>query len=736
MAIRLGASDPKWKRFIGLAVLCGLLVVATGFMRQRAVVAAVEEQQTKAANYVRTQLPDAVAKVDLSKDMSDRDVQALNKAVDAPAGDDVRIYSLESTALFTTEGARAIAGDREAIATAAKGEVSYVVDDGDSLAVYAPIPAKGGHPVGVAAVVSDYAALQADAAGIFGSLRLPLIALAVLFLLVGMALFLRGARASKDPGAVAKPTKSSKAMAEQPKMGKATSGRATGFGDAKPLQTGSTPDPVVAADAPDQVEAVGASADESESVVTTSRFGGRFGKKSGASTKTSGAPKEPKAPKVPKERKPVFARKVETSDVAVGGEESIGAVAFNREVAIREALEDQLEQLRTAMRMQEEQSSHSVRQLTEELEAMTQRVAQAEGQTPQSPGTPPQPQSTETTGPPDRDMIERLQRMESDLAQARAAATEATARADALQQDAHAMPETDAGAADAERQHQIDAMTAELAQAQTSAAAAEARAGEALRAAAESEQRAASIESVRGELEVRVAQLASKAGELEHKATELEARLQEANAGGDAVRAEIATLSTALAEANTRVTQLESTDEDAPSLEEFEANRIEVARLRAELANQMERAQAAEERSATLEADVFAARQGVSELPQEGASVDAGIAETTPAETPPAPSDADRYNGVWSAAFPTPVDLKAASQDDASSPDVESPAPAEASDEPAPADATVSAEDDLWALRERLAHATKPHEGLRERLAHASDEREDRDGSSDTPNWG
>jgi hypothetical protein len=135
--------------------------------------------------------------------------------------------------------------------------------------------------------------------------------------------------------------------------------------------------------------------------------------------------------------------------------------------------------------------------------------------------------------------------------------------------------------------------------------------------ASAAEQRAASVESVREELEVRVAQLGTKAGELEQRATELEASLNEANAGGDAVRAEIATLTAALSAANARVTELESAPPAPPVPNE--EDQAEIARLRGELANHMERAQAAEERVASLEADVLAAERGVSALPAEAA---------------------------------------------------------------------------------------------------------------------
>jgi len=142
----------------------------------------------------------------------------------------------------------------------------------------------------------------------------------------------------------------------------------------------------------------------------------------------------------------------------------------------------------------------------------------------------------------------------------------------------------------------------QLADAQQRATTAEQRASAA-------EQRAASVESVREELEVRVAQLGTKAGELEQRATELETSLNEANAGGDAVRAEIATLTATLAAANLRISELESTPA-APNQDD----QAEIARLRGELANQMERAQSAEERVSTLQADLLAAERGVPAL--------------------------------------------------------------------------------------------------------------------------
>ena len=269
----------------------------------------------------------------------------------------------------------------------------------------------------------------------------------------------------------------------------------------------------------------------------------------------------------------------------------------DREAAILRMLEDQLEQLRTKIKTQEEAAASETRQLQEELDAATRRATEAEARVGGASDAPP------SVGPAERDMIERLRSLETELAQAKAAAAEAVAHAGELQRTVDAAspgPQAASGPAD----------TAELVEVRARLAAAEQQVEEAQRLAAEAEQRAASNESVRGELEVRVAQLGAKAGELEQKATELETRLQEANAGGDAVRAETAALTAALAGATARVEELESVA-PASGAAGLDASAAEATRLRAELASQMERAQAAEDRVARLEADVAAAEHGV-----------------------------------------------------------------------------------------------------------------------------
>ena len=263
-----------------------------------------------------------------------------------------------------------------------------------------------------------------------------------------------------------------------------------------------------------------------------------------------------------------------------------------REASIRRLLEDQLEQLRTKLQTQEDAAVNANRALQDELDAALRRAHQAEASAAAA------PEGEASVGPVDQDAIERARVLEAELASAKAVAAEAVARADELQRVIDTAAPV--GAADPSGS---DALRAQL-------AAAEQGLEDAQRLATEAEQRAASIESVRGELEVRVAQLGAKTGELEQRATELEARLQEANAGGDAVRAEIATLTAALGASNARVEELESSSA-AAGADDREASAAEIARLRTELANHMERAQSAEDRVATLEADVLAAEAGV-----------------------------------------------------------------------------------------------------------------------------
>jgi len=328
-------------------------------------------------------------------------------------------------------------------------------------------------------------------------------------------------------------------------------------------------------------------------------------------------------PAAAKPKRSLFSRKeasVYTTEPAQPQDDKTTS-ALEREIAIRQALEDQLEQLRTRIQMQEVETNNATKQLVAQLESANRRAEEAE--TRATGGTAPTVAPAPTPPAIDEAAV-RLQQLEREIAEARSVTADAVARADTLQRqldEASAPPV--APAPDTGAEAKIAEAMAQLADAQQRATAAEQRSSAA-------EQRAASVESVREELEVRVAQLGTKASELEQRATELETSLNEANAGGDAVRAEIATLTAALAAANARISELESVP--APPVHN-EQDQAEIARLRGELASHMERAQVAEERATTLEADLVATQRGVSAL-QNGSNA-AEVSETAEAKPEP-----------------------------------------------------------------------------------------------------
>ena len=593
MDVRAGGKGSAWKLCIGLAVLCGVLVFAAGFLHRNAVASAIDAQQTKSVSYVHGKLANAVGNDKLTKELGDRAAADLKKEADVPAGTDVRLYALDGTPVFSS--GRPGAGDRAAITAAAKGEIGRVVD-GSDLAVYVSIENKGGKPIAVAAVVSDIDAVRADAAGPLDGLRLPLVALGVVLLVAGLVLMVRGrstpggaVRAKGDATVTTKATKAPKApkAAKASKEAAPAKSRVSGFAPAPALVPASEPAP---AGGPDASAAV-----EVESPPGPARKGLRLGRKT---PKDTAVPETSKGPvSAPKVKKSLFGRSQTSQVVPEPADEPESPMTPDREAAILRMLEDQLEQLRTKIKTQEEAAASETRQLQEELDAATRRATEAEARVGGASDAPP------SVGPAERDMIERLRSLETELAQAKAAAADAVAHAGELQRTVDAAspgPQAASGPAD----------TAELVEVRARLAAAEQQVEEAQRLAAEAEQRAASNESVRGELEVRVAQLGAKAGELEQKATELETRLQEANAGGDAVRAETAALTAALAGATARVEELESVA-PATGAADLDASAAEATRLRTELASQMERAQSAEDRVARLEADVAAAEHGV-----------------------------------------------------------------------------------------------------------------------------
>jgi hypothetical protein len=589
-----------WKILIGLSVVCAVLVFVGGFLHRRALDAAVADRQAKSVTFVTTKVDAAAKHADLSKQLKDPESARLTKQLDLPAGTDLRLFSTAGAVLYTSPGLTTFPADAEGLQAAAAGGQAHVVD-GSDLRVYAPVNGKGAKPVAIAAVVSNYLQLRNDASGPLDGVRLPLVGLGVVLLVAGLLLMLRSGKGSAGEKRAPKP-------ADQPKAPKAkvpsgAKGRVTGF-DPVPVSSPPSVQRVETEEMPDaQREPVAEDAPAIESPEPTkARFGLRLGSKK-PKDEADRAP-DPQESKEPKAKRALFTRKGTAAEAASPTEVAPDAAgsALDREVAIRQGLEDQLEQLRTRIQMQDVETANAKKELLAQIEAASRRADEAEARAADAgagvvvgtvaPVEPvPAPASDETAL--------RVKQLEREVADARSVTADAVARAETLQRqldEAQAAPTPAPGDA-----AKMEEAMAQLVDAQQRVSAAE--------------QRAASVESVRDELEVRVAQLGTKAGELEQRATELESSLNEANAGGDAVRAEIATLTAALAAANARVTELESAPlvPAAPS----EEDRAEVARLRGELANQMERAQAAEERVASLEADVLAAERGVSALPVE-----------------------------------------------------------------------------------------------------------------------
>ena len=574
-----------------LAVVCGAAVFAAGFLHRRAVVDAVGKQQDRSAAVAKS-LTNALHGVNVSKPAKGADEKQLEKAVDPPAGSDIAIYSLGGEPVYATAGARSVNADRAAIASAAKGYVSKVID-GNDMIVYAPIPSENKGDLAVAGVVSDYAKVREAASGPLDAVRMPLMGLAIALLVVGLVLMVRDRR-NASPSAAPATAKASRfartpkaeRAPKQAKTAKASSGKGavSGF-EAVPVTEGAaaTGESPVGEQTVGSISCLGSSHVEAlrlrrSEATRRGRLGGS-GSCEHEEARALRANARRAAGRGIRRRRPRPPRSTRWHCSA-------------RSRCVRRS--------RT--------SSSSCAPACRHRRSRRARRSAISASSSRSVATPRRRRSA----PLEQDMLERIRAMETELAEARRSAAEATAQVASLQQELSAAPTSEVSAGAVELEAQIRTLQQQFEDAQ--------------RGAIESEQRAQSIESVRSELEVRVAQLGSKATELEQKAEEMEARLREANEGGDAVRAEIASLTAALAAAETRGQELESA---AGKQAELEA---EISRLRGELGRHMERAQAAEERVATLEADVLAAERGVHELPDVAATSD-------PAPEPAATSD-------------------------------------------------------------------------------------------------
>jgi hypothetical protein len=610
----------NWKILIGLSVLCAALVFLGGFLHRRALDSAIADRQAKSVAFVNTKVAAAAKHANLAHPMKDAEAARFTKQIDLPTGTHLRLFSNAGVPLYSSPGLASFAADTEGIQTAVAGDQGRVVD-GSDLRIYAPVDGNGAKPVAIAAVVSNYAQLRHDVSGPLDAVRLPIVGLGIVLLIAGLLLMLqatKGNAAAKAPAKEKAPSGGKKAEPAAPSSSKR---RITGF-DPVPVTVGRSfdePDEEQVESGSEPVRSEGPVADVELAGPANTVFGLRLPSKK---QRDSVAPAEvADTPAPPKAKRSLFAKKAATADAAVDAspQDDKASSALDREVAIRQALEDQLEQLRTRIQMQDVETNNATQELLAQLEAANRRAEQAEARANDA-GGPAAP-----AAPAPADDALRVQQLERELAEGRSVTADAISRAETLQRqldELQAAPVAPtAPAADPNSEAKVAEAMGQLADAQQRATGAEQRASAA-------EQRAASVESVRDELEVRVAQLGTKASDLEQRATELETSLNEANAGGDAVRAEIATLTAALAAANARVSELESAP--AASAAASEEDQAEIARLRGELANHMERAQSAEERATTLEADLLAAQRGVSELSVEGPRTEDVVSQPTP----------------------------------------------------------------------------------------------------------
>ena len=90
MDVRADGKGSAWKLCIGLAVVCGMLVFAAGFLHRNAVASAIDAQQTKSVSYVHGKLASAVGNDKMTKELGERAAAHLEKEADVPAGATVR----------------------------------------------------------------------------------------------------------------------------------------------------------------------------------------------------------------------------------------------------------------------------------------------------------------------------------------------------------------------------------------------------------------------------------------------------------------------------------------------------------------------------------------------------------------------------------------------------------------------------------------------------------------------
>ncbi len=596
----IGTDDRKgikWPLFAVLVVVCGLLIAGASFMQRSALTSKVKSQESKASAIVRQIVAPAAATANLTKPLPRGTAAKLrNQLQNGPLAGDVivrvRIFSQDGRLLFSTDAGDdpgTKSGDADAIRSAAGGAATGVVGiDRVSIGIrpmstellhsYVRLQGARGKPSGAVSVDQRYAPLEAASQKPWHTVELGLGAAAVVFLLITLLLLSR----------------------------RLSIKRARARAHSRPA---SPP---------------------------------------GTSTRLTGDQASPK----PEPKRWSFRRDKDTTAVGPSKEEVERAEKeAQREIQVREALETQLEQLRTRIREQEDQAGRHVLELTQQLQVAAARVEEAEAR---------------AAAPGDGEVAQRLAAAERFAQETGQRAREIEARATAAEARVTELEVRLVEASQASMQPATDERLTQL----------ERAAQEAMAAAADSARRAEATDAVRDELETKVAQIGSRAAELEATTAaatqqlreveaakaDLERRAHEAESGGDAVRGEMAQLTAERAALRARLVELEQTPPTTPEApdtrtEELErelaATRAELEQmdqrvrsayaevaqarslqrapdpvtsrgedprtheLRQGLARALERAQAAEERSARLEADLLAERHGVREIDEE-----------------------------------------------------------------------------------------------------------------------
>jgi hypothetical protein len=596
----IGTDDRKgsrWPLFAVLMVMCGLLVVGASFVEKTTLASKVNDQESKASAVVRQTVAPIVGQASLARPLPEPIATKLrnqlrNGVLAAGVIVRVRIFAQNGTLLFSSDAADdpgAKLGDADAIRSAAGGAPSSVAGM-DRVSI-------GTRPSSID-LLHTYVRLQ-------------------------------GAR-GKLSGAVS---------VDQPY---------------RPLQA--------ASQQPWHTVQLGTAAAAVVFLLITlfmlsqrlavKRARARAHSRPASPPGTSPRPAEEAAAK-PEPKK--WTLRKEKRSAAAGGTPSKEDVEraekeAQREIQVREALETQLEQLRTRIREQEDQAGRHVMELTQQLQVAAARVEEAEAR---------------ASAPGDGEAAQRLAAAERFAQETGRRASEVEARAAAAEARVTELEARLVEASQANMQPVADHRIAEL----------ERAAQEAMAAAADSARRAEATEAVRDELETKVAQFGSRAAELEATTAavtlqlreveaakaDLERRAHEAESGGDAVRGEMAQLTAERDALRARVLELEAappattngSDAGTEELEQqLDSARMELEQmdqrlrnayaelaqarslqrepdpaapredpqaheLRQELARAIERAQVAEERAAKLEADLLAERHGIHEI-EEG----------------------------------------------------------------------------------------------------------------------